>query len=94
MQFITRRALCACAATFITSLIALPALAQSGWPDKPVRFIVPYTPGGATDAVTRLIAQKISDDTRSGFLSLTTAPAAMATSAWTPWPRPNPTATP
>lgn len=68
MRSLTRRALVACAATFTTSLIALPALAQSGWPDKPVRFIVPYTPGGATDAVTRLIAQKISDDTQWVFI--------------------------
>ncbi|MCY1164082.1 hypothetical protein D9M73_39550 [compost metagenome] len=68
MQSLTRRALCACTATFTASLMALPVLAQSGWPDKPIRFIVPYTPGGATDAVTRLVAQKISDDTKWVFI--------------------------
>lgn len=68
MRSLTRRALCACTATFTASWMALPVLAQGGWPDKPIRFIVPYTPGGATDAVTRLVAQKISDDTKWVFI--------------------------
>lgn len=30
------------------------------WPDKPIRIIVPYTPGGGTDTVTRQLAERIS----------------------------------
>jgi len=67
MPIIHRRALLACAAT-LAALSAAPAMAESNWPDKPIRFIVPYTPGGATDAVTRLIAQKISEDTKWVFV--------------------------
>jgi tripartite-type tricarboxylate transporter receptor subunit TctC len=37
------------------SQIALPALAQSGWPNKPIRLIVPYPPGGFTDQMARLV---------------------------------------
>lgn len=44
------------------ALLPLSALAEA-WPDKAIRFIVPYTPGGGTDVVTRLIAQKIAEDT-------------------------------
>ncbi len=33
---------------------ALPALAQSGWPSRPIRIVVPYTAGGFTDQMARL----------------------------------------
>src|ERR1043165_9185704 len=36
------------------------ALAQN-WPNRPIRMIVPYTPGGYTDLMARLVGQKISD---------------------------------
>jgi tripartite-type tricarboxylate transporter receptor subunit TctC len=37
--------------------IALPALAQTGYPNKPIRLICPWPAGGATDAVMRSIAE-------------------------------------
>src|SRR5258706_14255450 len=43
-----------------TLALSLPASSQ-GWPTKPVRVIVPFPPGGATDFVGRLIAQKLTD---------------------------------
>jgi tripartite-type tricarboxylate transporter receptor subunit TctC len=36
------------------------ALAQ-GWPNKPIRMIVPYTPGGYTDLMARTVGQKLSE---------------------------------
>jgi tripartite-type tricarboxylate transporter receptor subunit TctC len=36
------------------------AHAQTAWPVKPVRWIVPYPPGASADAISRVIAQKLS----------------------------------
>ncbi|NUZ05578.1 tripartite tricarboxylate transporter substrate binding protein [Piscinibacter koreensis] len=42
--------------------LATPALrAQPAWPNKPIRMIVPYTPGGFTDVTARLITQKLQE---------------------------------
>ena len=39
-----------------------PALAQSPpWPDRPLRIIVPFPPGGAIDAMARLLAPRLSE---------------------------------
>ena len=34
---------------------------QSTYPTKPIRWIVPYTPGGITDSVTRIVAHKLEE---------------------------------
>jgi len=56
------RALAAAAAL---ASIAIAALAQTApppaWPSKPVRVIVPFPPGGSTDAVVRIVAPKLGE---------------------------------
>lgn len=48
------------AAAALALVAALPAFAQS-YPNKPVRLIVPYPPGGSVDPVARMMAQKLGD---------------------------------
>lgn len=50
----------------LASLAAL-AQAQSAWPEKPVRIVVPYAPGGTTDYAARQIAQKLTEQTHQSF---------------------------
>lgn len=48
---------CLSFAVGLTMLIAgSPAHAQGNFPNKPIRLIVPFTPGGVTDTSGRLIA--------------------------------------
>ena len=42
-------------------LVAAPTVAQTPYPDKPVRFIVGFTAGSATDITARLFAQKFAE---------------------------------
>lgn len=47
---------------FLATLLLLPFLALAqGYPARPVRVIVPYPPGGATDVMARIIAQKLNE---------------------------------
>ena len=42
------------------ALASAVAFAQD-WPSKPVRFVVPYPPGGGTDVIARIVQQRVSE---------------------------------
>jgi len=43
----------------LAAAMPVAATAQDAWPQRPIRIIVPFPPGGSTDVVTRLIAEGI-----------------------------------
>ncbi len=56
---LSRAVLALCAVAVLPAMQG-EALAQSGaWPNKPIRFIVPFTPGGANDLLPRIFADRM-----------------------------------
>ena len=47
---------------------AVSVHAQDGWPAKPVKFIVPSSPGGGTDLYARILAQALGDALKQQFV--------------------------
>ena len=47
---------------------ATRALAQQAWPARPVRIIVPSSPGGGTDVFARILAQALTDQLKQSFI--------------------------
>jgi tripartite-type tricarboxylate transporter receptor subunit TctC len=58
--FHTRRGFTAC--VLIGGLLAVGAAAANTFPQKPVRIIVPFSPGGGTDLIARTLGQEMSKD--------------------------------
>ena len=48
------------ALTLVTALAASAAAAQS-WPSKPIRWFIPFPPGGGTDILSRAISQRLAE---------------------------------
>lgn len=64
MRAITRRHILGA----VFSSPAFRVLAQSSWPERPVRLIVPFPPGGSNDIIARFLAEAIRDRHGQPFL--------------------------
>ena len=49
------------AALALAFAAAMPMAAQAEYPDKSMTLVVPWPPGGATDSLARIIAQKLGE---------------------------------
>ena len=44
-----------------SAFVAMNALAQTTYPVKPIRMIVPFSPGGTSDTLARILGQKMTE---------------------------------
>jgi tripartite-type tricarboxylate transporter receptor subunit TctC len=68
MSVTSKRTFLWSAGAALLAAAAPAALAQSKWPEQPIRLIVPFPPAGGTDTVARLIAEKITTATGWAFV--------------------------
>lgn len=60
-----RKFLCTLACVLAPALAGFPLLAHAqAYPEKPIRFVVPYPAGGPLDVIARLLAAKVGESTR------------------------------
>jgi tripartite-type tricarboxylate transporter receptor subunit TctC len=57
-----------CTAALCAALVTVGAHAQSVYPTKPVRLIIPYPPGGGADTISRPIAQRLGENLKQQII--------------------------
>lgn len=73
--------------------VPLTAWSQTAYPQRPVKLIAPFPPGGTSDVLARVIAQKLGEGLGQP-VTVDNKPGAGAILATSWWPRPRPMGTP
>ena len=69
MTDLSLRSIWIAALALLTAAAWLPASAQSpNWPTKPVKFVVPFPPGGSVDPLARLLAVRLNESMGQQFI--------------------------
>ena len=65
---LNRRLVVLTSAAALLSLSSMGSSAQTAWPNKPVRIVVPFAPGGTTDILARAVAPELSKSFGQQFI--------------------------
>ena len=88
---LTLHALASAAAVSVAPSLAL-AQSSADYPSKPIRYIVPFPPGGLTDVMARMIALSVGTSLKQSVLvDNRPVPAPIWERIWRPRPRPTAT---
>jgi tripartite-type tricarboxylate transporter receptor subunit TctC len=68
MPLIDRPALTRRALAGALVAVAAPALAQEAWPNRPIRLVIPFAPGGPIDTVGRLVGERLREKLGQPFV--------------------------
>jgi tripartite-type tricarboxylate transporter receptor subunit TctC len=52
----------------LTALLFVPPVNAQNWPEKPVRIVAPFAPGGSADTLGRLVAAQLSEHLKQSFI--------------------------
>ena len=65
---IRRKLVCLAAMTALGAALPMAAFAQADYPNKPVKIIVPFPPGGTSDVMARMLADELTKNLKQPFI--------------------------
>ncbi|MGZ5150638.1 MAG: tripartite tricarboxylate transporter substrate binding protein, partial [Burkholderiales bacterium] len=59
---------CVLGLAIAANVLAVPAVSAQEYPAKPVRIVVPFTPGGGNDIVARILGKQLTEMHKQQFI--------------------------